>query len=331
MFDESRCELCGDCLVRCQYIDYNQEKAKAQIAALIEGDDAEILKDCITCVACNEYCKHDANPFDLIVQMQEESETSYTSDAAIRFMDMGKRLPTRIIKGDPDKPVISLCVVGDLNSHLFEGKLFEGMTILKGKDYYCHLGYVHTGMESTLRENLSNVVDNLAKFSSDEIIFFHDDCYSAFTIKAEEYGIDLPFEPVHIIEYLRDFMRDHQDEVEKLNLNIAYQRPCASRYTPEKDLMLDELFGLIGVERVKRKYDGIDALCCGGPLAYVDKRKAREVRKRNLNDAKDAGAEAIAFLCPVCVMSMRDGVKELGLGHYMLIELCRMALCEMKG
>lgn len=326
MFDETKCERCGDCLVRCKYVSYDSKKAVQEITALIEGKEADILKYCITCIACNEYCKQGANPFDLISQRQEEGGTLYTTNAAIRFMDMGKSIPTKIIKGEPDMPVLSLCVVGDLYPQIFKKKAFEGMTIIKGRDYYCHLGYVHTAREGTLRDNLFQVVDNLSKISKNEIIFFHDDCYSAFTTKAKEYGIDIPFKPVHIIEYLRDYMREHRNEIRKLNMKVAYQRPCASRYTLHKDLMLDELFELIGVDRVSRNYDGIDALCCGGPLVYVDKNKALEVQKRNLNDARDAGAEAMAFLCPVCSLSLKDKAKESGLDPYMIIELCNMAL-----
>ena len=328
MFDESRCDLCGECLVKCQYVDYSHKTAINEIKALIEGKDAEVLIECITCVACNEYCGKGAGPFDLINLRQEETGASFTTDSAIRFMDMGKMLPAKIVKGDPDKPVMSVCSVGDLIPHLFEGRLFEGMTILKGKDYFCHLGYIHTGMESTLRKNIERVVNNLTKISTDKIIFFHDDCYSAFTKKVMEYEIDVPFKPIHIIEYLRDFIRDHQDEIEKLNMKIAYQRPCASRYTPQKDLILDELFELIGVERVKRKYDGIDALCCGAPIAYVDKERVFKIQEKNIKDAKDAGAEAIIFACPLCAMNLRDKAKGSGLDHYMITELCRLVLGE---
>ena len=38
----------------------------------------------------------------------------------------------RVIKGQSDKPVMSLCTIGDFIPHLFEGQLFEGMTFLKG-------------------------------------------------------------------------------------------------------------------------------------------------------------------------------------------------------
>ena len=122
---------------------------------------------------------------------------------------------------------------------------------------------------------------------------------------------------------------DRTIAIDKLNLKIAYQRPCASRYTPLKEPALDELFDLIGVERVKRKYDGINALCCGAPLSLVDKKRVFDIQKRNIDDAKDAGSQAITFLCPVCAMNLRDKAKGSGLDNYMLIELCQLALGEM--
>ena len=56
MFIETRCDLCGDCLVRCLYVDYDQERAAFEIEELIAGRPAPILSACITCFACNEYC-----------------------------------------------------------------------------------------------------------------------------------------------------------------------------------------------------------------------------------------------------------------------------------
>jgi len=149
--------------------------------------------------------------------------------------------------------------------------------------------------------------------------------------KVKEYKIALPFKPIHIIEYLRDYVKEHENQIKKLNIKIAYQHPCASRYTFEKETILDELFELIGAERVNRKYDRLEALCCGGiqgSMVNVSKEVEEEWKMKNLMDAKDAGAEAMVFLCPMCILGLRSRGKAQGLEPYIISNLVRLALGE---
>jgi hypothetical protein len=37
MWGASKCNLCGDCLVKCLYVDYDKDKAVAKIKAIMEG------------------------------------------------------------------------------------------------------------------------------------------------------------------------------------------------------------------------------------------------------------------------------------------------------
>jgi len=57
-------------------VDYSEEKAKEEIGKLIKGEPASIIKECITCVACNQYCEKGANPFDLINQRHRKKRVS---------------------------------------------------------------------------------------------------------------------------------------------------------------------------------------------------------------------------------------------------------------
>ena len=328
MFDRSRCDLCGECLMKCQYVDFSKEKAKEEIDKLIRGEPASIIKECITCVACNQYCEKGANPFDLINQRQEETGLFPVSDRALDMFSAADVMPTEVIPGQPGKPVMSLCTVGDLIPELFEGQLFEGMTFLKGGDYFCKIGWIHAGKESPVRDGAKAVVEKLAETDAKEIIFYHDDCYAMMATKVKEYGIDLPFKPIHIIEYLLSYLKDHKDQIKKLNMKIAYQQPCASRYTPWKDEWLDELFQLIGVERVERRYDRINALCCGGTIVATNYERAGRIKGMNIKDALDAGADAMVFLCPICFLSLRRRAREAGLETIPISNLCRLALGE---
>ena len=54
---------------------------------LMDGKEADILKQCITCIACNDYCPNGADPSNLIFKMQEKTGASPITAAAAPFLD----------------------------------------------------------------------------------------------------------------------------------------------------------------------------------------------------------------------------------------------------
>lgn len=326
MFDREKCDLCGECIVMCPYQEYSPDEAASQFRELVEGGTPPFVADCVTCVACNEFCREGAKPFDLILERMEETGVLNIPEQNTTLFRNLPGAPSEVITGEPGRPALSLCSVGDLLPGLFDGPLFEGMTRLKGGNYFCGVGWVHLGQEKPLRENAPRVIRNLAATGAGEIVFYHDDCYALLTSIAGDYGIEIPFRPVHIIEYLLESVKERAGTVKRLGLKVAYQQPCASRYTPWKDEKLDELFRLIGVERVEREHDRANALCCGSPLMPRDRGRAVKVKERNMADAAGNGADAMAYLCPLCVLNLRKAAEAAGLENYHLIELVDKAI-----
>ncbi|MBN1881452.1 MAG: (Fe-S)-binding protein [Deltaproteobacteria bacterium] len=331
MFHPDLCVQCGTCLSQCPTLSYPVDKAKEEIKKLIDKKPTPVTAECITCAACNTFCPEGANPFDLINDRQEETGDFKVGERSIAMMSGAPMMPTQVIEGDTDKPTLSLCSVGGLIPGAIEGRLFEGLTILTGGDYFCYIGWIHLGKPSMVREHAEKTVRNLAATGAAEIVCYHDDCYALLANKAPEMGIDVPFRPIHFIEYLRDYVKDNLNDVTPLNMKVAYQQPCASRYSMEKDPILDELFGYIGVERVEREYDRDRALCCSGPMRAMENVSDEEVfawRNKNVDDAKDHGAEAMIYLCPLCALALRYTANEAGLESYMIGNLVRKALGE---
>jgi heterodisulfide reductase subunit B len=147
--------------------------------------------------------------------------------------------------------------------------------------------------------------------------------------KVKDYGIEVPFKYMHIFEYLRNYLRDHQSSITKLGKRIAYQQPCASRYTPEKNVFFDEILEMIGVERPPRKYERETALCCTAPIIASRLEMAVEFQEKNVRDAIECGADALVTLCPVCDRVMRRPTGQLGLTKIYITDLCRIALGEI--
>lgn len=328
MWDASKCNLCGDCLVKCLYVSYDRDRAVAEIEALSAGKAAEILSRCVTCCGCREYCPTGADPFDLIAKMQEKMGAFPISEADAAKFEHRFQDPSEVIPGDPAQPVLSLCITERyLPQGILESQLFQGLTVVKGGDYCCPIGYVHIGKQSGVARAAPKFIDKLASLGK-EVIFLHDDCYASVHAKMREYGIAVPFQYQHLFEYLGNYLSKHRDKITKLGKKVAYQRPCSSRYSPEKDILLDEVLHLIGVERLPRQYDHEGALCCTAPVIPVFRELAVEVQDRNIKDAIAHGAAALITLCPLCDRVLTRPTSRLGLTKLHVTELCRIALGE---
>ena len=334
-YDEKVCANCEtvDCLTRCKYIDLDLESAKKEKRCILMGEDSRILMECITCYACEEYCPHENYPFFLIVDRQEEKEAWPVPIPLIK-QTYGMTAPTgQIVSQKVQTPVVDMCFFPLLEGCI-RGKLFEGASTIVGPDIFCNIMWLHFAKNSVIRERLPQMIDNvwnnyLKGSGVDELICFHDECYGAFTYLAQAFGMRVPFKPVHLFEYLTHRLDELKDQIQPIGKRVAYQRPCSNRLVPETQHWVDEIFKRIDVERVERKYNGENALCCGGILQIQQRDDiADDLQKRNLDDLEASGAEFCVFNCPGCLFTLGEGVAERGMIPILMSELCQIALGE---
>jgi Fe-S oxidoreductase len=279
-------------------------------------------------MACNEICKKGANPFDLISEMQEKKNAIEVSDAILQRYDPIEKMPSKVRKGMSGKPAISLCVIEPRLPNPIEGSIFNDLIHISGGKYQCLAVWLHLGKPSRVKKRIHSFIENLASTGEKEIVFLHTGCYTTATTLAKKNEVDVPFRSIHLFEYLLEHLKARGDEIRKLNMKIAYHRPCTSRLAPDKEPLLDDLFEMIGVERVIRKYDHKKTLCCGAPLATRDKNRMRELMEKNLDDAKQAKAEAMVFYCVGCFRFLNAGALQRNMKAYMISDLCRLAIGE---
>lgn len=328
MFIEDNCILCGECFTECHWIEADIDQATQWIGEIIQGEPSEVLSKCITCFSCNERCPQGANPFDRIAELQDKYRTLLSEDA-IQKMEQ-KFTFTGTIKEPPKAgKVMSLCIFERSHSQLIQGEIYD-LPRVSGKPYFCWLMLGHAGAQSIQKKHAQEFVDRLAKTGAKEVICFHDDCYTMLKRDAPEYGIEVPFRPVHLAEHMCDFLSAHQDKLKPLNLNIAYQRPCASKLTPEKEQHIDKFFSIAGVKRVEREYDRENGMCCGGAAFMLEIGDPSENRMKNIRDAQKAGAQAMVCLCPMCMEQLGPTAKEMNLPLIFIGDIARMALGEIE-
>ena len=333
MFDKTNCASCQnvDCLTRCQWIEIDKDTAKAEMTKMINGEESFVLKECVTCFACDEYCPNNSHPFDLITELQEKYH-SIDINPKVLESTIKRYAPhdeVRLKEIDPEKPVLNKCAFGKTHAKNMEGKLFENLQYVSGLDYFCNLVYHHYGRDSVVKERASIILENAKKQGIKEMICFHDECYGLYASYCPRNNIEVPFKPIHLFEYIYNFLKEHESEIKKLNVKIAYQRNCSNRFIPETDKWVDKICELIGVERVARKYDRENALCCGGILPMIGKKNLmRKVQGDNIADMIEHGAEICVYNCGMCKDAIGSKVERKGLKNYLLSDLCRMALGE---
>ncbi len=328
MFKKELCDFCGDCLTECQWMNVEREQASEWIEEMMEGRHTPAVDNCITCYACNEICPQGANPFDLIAELQEKYR-ALSSEETVKSNE-DKYTFTGELRDAPNaERVMSTCVFAKTDPNLVQGQLYD-LPRVGGKPYFCWILFSHIGAESVQRKHAEEFVDRLSATGAREIICFHDDCYAMLARVAPEYGIEVPFRPVHLTEYLVECLKNQRDTIRPVNMKIAYQRPCASRHTPEKEVFVDELFEVAGAERVWRDYDREKALCCAGVKMLQGKGDIRSAQEENVRDALEAGAEAMVCLCPMCMHSLSGVAADLNMPLVFIGDIARMALGEIE-
>ena len=335
-FNPDLCVTCEtvDCLMKCQYISFKDiSEAREEKLKINDGEDSRVLADCLTCYACQEYCPYDNNPFYLLVERQEEKGILPAPrpivEEQLRMMAPKGRITEQAVSG----PVVDMCAFPMLTGCI-RGKLFEGASTIVGMDIFCNIMWLHFAKNSTIRERVPRVVDNIMSFylknsDTNELVCYHDECYGTYTSVADAYGIEVPFKPVHQFDYINQRLDDLADRIKPINTKIAYQRPCSNRLVPQTDKVLDEIFAKIGAQRVPRKYDRENALCCGGvPRAHQRDELADELVEKNIDDMLSVDAAYCVFNCPFCMATLGQEVAEKGLMPILVSDLVQIALGE---
>jgi Fe-S oxidoreductase len=331
-FDENLCAMCSsfDCLVKCQYMQLDKKMAHDQVMKIINSEDSFVLQDCVTCYSCEEYCPLGNHPFYLISERREEKGMLLASrpitNQQIRLCEFQGKY--RI--GEVREEALSACFIPELQK-LATGKLFDGISssYIYGAEYFCQVMFLHYAKPSVIKDKLPQVIGNVKRLGVKKLICMHDECYGSFTSLAEAYGIEVPFEPIHYLEYIFGRLKDLKGDLRRLNVKVIYQRPCSSRLSPNKSHFVEDILDVIGAELIQRKYQRENALCCGEiPRTLGRYELANDIQRKNVEDMVEAEADYCVFNCPYCQMALSEKVSKRGIKPIHIIDMCKMALGE---
>jgi len=331
-FEKEICATCPSphCLLKCQYMQYDKDEAHQEMMKLVNGEDSRVLTECVTCYACEEYCRRGNHPYYLIGERREEKGI-LTAPRAItnQWINMTAMQGKQMV-GEVQDTALSSCLIPELGM-LGSGKLFEDVAqaITFGAEFMCPAVHTHFAKMSVVKERLPKVIDHFRQLGVEKVICLHDECYGTYTSIAPAFGIEVPFTPIYYMDFLLEKLNEMKDQITPLNIRAAYQRPCSNRLIPQKHRLVREIMDLIGVELPDRTYQDENSLCCAEILRAVSGyRLANDVQQRNIDDMVECGASYCVFNCPACQSTLSEKVAKRGLTPVHIIDLCKAAIGE---
>ena len=206
-----------------------------------------------------------------------------------------------------------------------------------------------------LRQARHNM-EMIRKSSVEILVTGCSNCYHAFKVLYDEFGLRGDLEVLHITEYLDRLINEGRLKLtRKVDLNVTYHDPChlgrlgephirwqgkqvpghIRIFDPPKEFqrgtygiyespraVLKSIPGLklIEMERIKEY-----AWCCGagGGVKETNPEFAKFTARERIKEAESTGAEAIVTACPGCEKNFDEAIKENGsaLKVYDVVEL----------
>ena len=149
-------------------------------------------------------------------------------------------------------------------------------------------------------------LDVIRASGAKQVVFSCPEGYYTFKHIYPKYFGDLDFEPVHILDFLADKIKDGAIEFEEAPGVVTYHDPCrlgrlAGIYDAPRKL-LKTIPGLELVEMPRSRENGV---CCGTTGWMNCSSCSKEIQMERLHEASNTGAGTLVTACPKCQIHFR--------------------------
>jgi Fe-S oxidoreductase len=359
MFDESQCDFCGECLVRCPELHLSEPEAKAEMQRLVQSRELpSTLTRCSSCFSCNSYCPQDCNPYDLILSRWNERYQRVGSPPVWKFLcpnqtsnlwstlhailpESARTTVEEWMTAEPSETIFLPGSFFHLIPEVLSGsRLLKGVTVMDLPGHWeCGAYLYQGGYLDVVRRIGAMVREDLDRWGVKRIIAGLDSVHVMLTnVHPKENGILFEQDVLDFHEWILEEIQDGRLRLDrKLDRAVTVHDNCyakvgGNQYFDQARRLLD----LAGVEVEEMRHHRADALCCGFgrgaswssnfriPFDILEGAAAR------IREAEDTGTDTLVTYCAGCfwLLLAAGELVESRVRIVHLIELVREAMGE---
>ncbi|AKB35214.1 CoB--CoM heterodisulfide reductase 2 iron-sulfur subunit D [Methanosarcina siciliae C2J] len=198
-------------------------------------------------------------------------------------------------------------------------KLGIEFTMLGEEEWCCGSAMIRTGqahIEDIARRVAAHNVDAIKAKGATKVLYACAGCFRASKVDwPRQIGEELPFEVVHITEFLADLIKKDKIKWEKsIDKTVTYHDPChLGRHVGVYDAPRYVLEHIPGVKFVEMDRVKEFQRCCGagGGVKAGIPDLALGVAETRVEDALATNADILSSACPFCKRNLQDGTASL--------------------
>ena len=346
------CVECGKCTTVCPVAKLDPNFAPRTIVLRsMEGIVDNIARDrdiwtCTTCEQCNAMCPYKVDYSGFIRGMREEASTlgalpmcsqGGLIHASQRIMANATTRQNRLGWVTDDLKVAEkgdvFYFVGclphydaifydraDLNLHRICQSAVKIMNragvvpVVSNDEKCCGHDLNWTGDEDNFEKLMEHNIELIKRSGAKTVVFTCPECYRTFNMDYQDLYGDLPFELVHISDYVRRLSEAgalRLEPAEKPSFTFSYHDSCRlGRHSGIYDSPRELAKAFSGAKYVEMENTRDKAVCCSVAAWANCNANAKRIQVDRVVEAKKVGADRLLMFCPKCQIHLKCAVQD---------------------
>lgn len=343
------CIQCGLCSPSCPSSNIMNFTLRQAVTAIGSRNVGRVLNDdsikyileqirqgswyCFDCGYCEEVCPVDMKVPELMTKMREESRVNGFLPDSAKMMNSniknhhnpyGKYAQRQRTdwSDEFDLPSESevMLFFGCTPAYKEKNILTSTMKILKDQDvgiledeWCCGYPTKVMGYTETAKKMARHNIEAIKDAGADRVITVCPTCYRTLEEEYPRMVGELPFEVMHVTEYLQELLQGNDTTFKELEKRVTYQDSChLGRHMSVYESPRDVLRSVPSLELVEMSRNRWRARCCGGGggVKSVKADLSREQGVKILEQAEKEAVEELITACPFCKWNLTDSAKK---------------------
>lgn len=191
------------------------------------------------------------------------------------------------------------------------------------------------GFINLAKEYAEKNVKALEDAGAKRVVFACSGCYRSMMLDYPELVGELPFELIHITEFINELLNDGKIKLKHgINEKVTYHDPChLGRHLDLCSVPREIMKAIPELELIEMFPTEKNSWCCGGggALKLAHPGTSIKIAGVRIKQAEETGANAIVSACPTCKTNITDAINKNGskLKFYDITELVIKSMEEV--